>query len=145
MAHPVGRRAWELAADPAFGLSAGVSGEPWRARLYAMAPVTEGWEEIAALMKQEGLDASPIEEMLERRREEGTGLRPEDATAAIDVSEYAEVQREALLRHRTQVPDDSFFMTLPPVVRRRAFATAYLVRLWPEPAPGERDLDLLPK
>ena len=33
-------------------------------------------------------------------------------------------------------------MKLPPHIRRRAFATAYLRRLHPEPADGELDEDL---
>jgi LmbE family N-acetylglucosaminyl deacetylase len=143
MCHRVAVRGWELAGDPSFGLSAGIGGEPWRApRLYVLAPVSEGIEEMIELMKREGLDASPFEEMLERRRERVPEIGPDDVTAAIDVSEYAEVQRRALLCHRTQIPADNFFMRLPPVVFRRAFATAYLMRLQPAPRPGERDADL---
>lgn len=145
MCHRVAVRGWELAADPSFGLSEGVAGPPWRApRLYVMTPITEGWEEIVELMKREGLDASPLEEMLERRRQRAAETPPDEITAAIDVSAYADVQRRALLCHRTQIDPNGFFMTLPPVVRRRAFATAYLTRLQPPPAPGERDAELFP-
>ena len=143
--HEVTLRGWELAADPSFGLTSAIAGEPWRApRLYAMAPVSEGWEEIVELMKREGLDASPLEEMLERRRERVPDISSADVTAAIDVAEYADIQRRALLCHRTQIDPNGFFMNLPPAVRRRAFATAYLMRLQPTPHPGERDADLLP-
>jgi LmbE family N-acetylglucosaminyl deacetylase len=141
MCHHVAVRGWELAGD----LNAPISGEPWQSpRLYVMTPVTEGWEEIVELMRREGLDTAPLEKMLERRRERASGPSPGEVTAAIDVSDYADVQRRALLCHRTQIPADSFFMNLPPHVRRRAFATAYLTRLQPPPARGERDTDLFP-
>ncbi len=139
--HQVTIRAHALAADPA----ARVAGDPWQpARLYAMAPVSEGWEELLELARQAGLDVTWMEEMLERRREAGPGMTPEQATAALDVSDYAEIQRQALLCHRTQIREDNFFMQLPPHIRRRAFATAYLVRLHPAPRDGERDPDLFP-
>jgi LmbE family N-acetylglucosaminyl deacetylase len=141
MCHHVAVRGWELAGEP----NAPIPGEPWQPpRLYVMTPVTEGWEEIVELMRREGLDTAPLEKMLERRRERESGPSPEEVTAAIDVSDYAAVQREALLRHRTQIPADSFFMNLPPSIRRRAFATAYLTRLQPRPTRGERDMDLFP-
>jgi LmbE family N-acetylglucosaminyl deacetylase len=139
--HEVTVRACELAADSA----AGVPGEPWQPpRLYAMASVSEGWEEILELAREADVDTTWLEEMLERRSEAGPGMNPDMATAAIDVSEFAEVQRRALLCHRTQIPEDNFFMKLPLHIRRRAFATAYLVRLHPAPHDGERDPDLFP-
>jgi LmbE family N-acetylglucosaminyl deacetylase len=138
--HEVTLRAWELAADPA----APLPGEPWRApRLYELAAVAEGWLEIAEHMRQLGLDPAPLRAMIERRRERVADTRPEDCTAAIDVSDYAEIQRQALLEHRSQIQPDTFFMSLPPEIRRRAFATCYLVRREPRPAPGERDADLI--
>jgi LmbE family N-acetylglucosaminyl deacetylase len=142
MCHRVTVRAWELAGQP----EAPVDGQPWRpARLYAIASISEGWEEIVELMRQAGLETAQLEQMLERRREHVPDFTDADVTAAIDVSDYAEVQRAALRCHRTQIPGDSFFMTLPPHILRRAFATAYLTRLQPHPSPGDRDEDLFPQ
>jgi hypothetical protein len=62
---------------------------------------------------------------------------------ALDVAPYSEIQRQALLAHRTQIPQDSFSVRMPAELRRRAFATSYFSRLDPPAAPGERDLDLL--
>ncbi len=139
MCHHVTVRAWELAGDPA----APIEGQPWQpARLYAIEPVSEGWDEIVELMRRDRLDTSYIEGMIERRRERVPATTPDAVTAAVGVSDYAELQRQALLCHRTQIPPDNFFIGLPPHIRRRAFATAYLRRLQPPPAPGERDLDL---
>ncbi len=143
MCHRVAVRGYELAADPA----AAVPGTPWRpARLYVMAPVFEGWEEVVAMMREDNLDTTEIEEMLARRDEWGIPIvSPEDVTAAIDVSDHVETQRAALMTHRTQIPADSFFVRFPLRIARRAFRTAYLTRLHPRPAPGERDADLFPE
>jgi len=142
MCHRVAVRGWELAADP----SAPVPGEPWRPdRLYVMTPVFEGWEEVVAMMREERLDTTEIEEMLARREEWGIKIvSPDEVTAAIDVSDYVETQRAALLAHRTQIPADSFFVRFPLHIARRAFRTAYLTRLHPSAAPGEHDADLFP-
>ena len=138
--HEVTLRGWELAADP----SAPLPGKPWQApRLYELAAVSEGWLDIADHMRQLGLDPAPLEAMIERRRERVPDTRPEDCTVALDVSDYAEIQRQALLCHRSQIQPDTFFMKLPSEIRRRAFATCYLVRRHPRPHPDERDLDLI--
>ena len=62
-----------------------------------------------------------------------------------DVRSYSEHQRRALLAHRTQIPSESFLVSLPPELRRLAFATAYFVRLSPPCTLGEHELDLLDK
>jgi hypothetical protein len=62
---------------------------------------------------------------------------------ALDVRAYSEFQRQALLAHRTQIPRDSLLVSLPADLRRRAFATAYFLRLSPPSAPGEHEPDLL--
>ena len=139
--HRVTVRAWELVGDP----NAPIDGEPWQpARLYVMVPVFEGWEEIVELMRRDGLDTTRLEQIVERRHEWEPSPKPARVTAAIDVSAYAETQRAALLCHRTQIPADSFFVNFPPHILRRAFATAFLERLAPRPAEGERDDDLFP-
>jgi N-acetyl-1-D-myo-inositol-2-amino-2-deoxy-alpha-D-glucopyranoside deacetylase len=141
MCHRVTVRAWQLAAE----LEAPLAGEPWQpARLYAVASRFEGWEEIAAQMRQEGHDTSRLEAMLERRRQRVSSLPTVPIHAAIDVSDYHETQRAALLCHRTQIPPDNLWTSLPAPYGRRAFATAYLQRLHPMPTDGELDRDLLP-
>ena len=70
------------------------------------------------------------------------GPGPETATVALDVQPYSEIQRQALLAHRTQIPPDSVWGRLPAALYRRAFATAYLLRLHPPAAPGEYEQDL---
>ncbi|SRR5579884_1284403 len=135
MGHRVTVRAFAAAGDPQAYPDAG---PPWRpARLYAVVPVVDRWDEIIALMQREGLDTS----FLTRRRRR-VGVPKEATTAAIDVSDYVEIQRAALACHRTQIPPDSWWLTLPLHIRRIAFGTAYFVRLHPPPQPGEKDADL---
>jgi N-acetyl-1-D-myo-inositol-2-amino-2-deoxy-alpha-D-glucopyranoside deacetylase len=143
MCHRVTVRGWQLAVDP----KAPLDGAPWRPeRLYVMASVSDGWAKLPDLMRAEGVEPSQIERverMLERRRQSDRMVEAAAVTAAVDVSSYVEIQRAALLCHRTQIPQDSFVVTLPASVRRHAFATAYLARLEPAPFEGERDTDLL--
>ena len=80
---------------------------------------------------------------MKRRRGRSRGPGPETATVALDVRAYSEQQRRAMLAHRTQISPESFLVSLPPELRRLAFATAYFVRLSPPSAVGEHEADLL--
>ena len=115
------------------------AGPPWRvAKLYAIAQIDDGcWEALRPEFTAAGINMA----WLERRRHRSPG--PETATVALDVRPYSEIQRRALLAHRTQIPPDSFLVSLPADLRRRAFATAYLLRLHPPTALGEHEQDLL--
>jgi mycothiol S-conjugate amidase len=117
------------------------AGPPWQvAKLYAVAQIDDGqWEALRPEFAAAGIDTT----FLERRRHRDRGPGPETATVALDVRPYSDVQRQALLAHRTQVPPDSFIARLPADLRRRAFATAYFLRLYPPAGPGEHEPDLL--
>ena len=136
--HQVGLDAFHAAGDDRAHPEAGPA---WRVdRLYAGIQVDDGrWAALIPEFKAAGLDVS----WLERRRDRPRGAGPETATVALDVGPYSETQRRALLAHRTQIPPDSFSIRLPEELRRRAFATAYFLRLHPPAAPGEREHDLL--
>jgi hypothetical protein len=108
-------------------------------KLYAIAQIDDGqWEALRPEFHTAGFDmgARP------RRRNRPRGPGPETATVALDVRPYSEIQRQALLAHRTQIPRDSFWVRLPADLYRRAFATAYFLRLHPPTAPGEHEQDL---
>jgi LmbE family N-acetylglucosaminyl deacetylase len=115
------------------------AGPPWRvAKLYAIAQIDDGcWEALRPECTAAGINMA----WLDRRRHRSPG--PETATAALDVRPYSEIQRRALLAHCTQIPQDSFLVSLPADLRRRAFATAYFLRLHPPAALGEHEPDLL--
>ena len=117
------------------------AGPPWRvAKLYAIAQIDDGcWEALLPEFTGAGIDMTWLERQPHSFRLPG----PETATVALDVRPYSEHQRQALLAHRTQIPRESFLVSLPSELRRLAFATAYFLRLSPPSAPGEHEPDLL--
>lgn len=136
--HQVGLDAYHAAADPAAYPEAGPAWEV--ARLYAAVHIDDGrWQALLPEIKATGLDVSWLEERLGDRRGDG----PETATLSLDVSPYSEVQRQALLAHRTQIPADNFSVRLPEELRRRAYASAYFLRMHPPVVPGPIERDLL--
>ena len=116
-------------------------GPPWRVeKLYAVAQIDDGrWESLLPEFTAAGFDMAWLE-----RRPRGSGSPgPETATVALDVGPYSEQQRQAMLAHRTQIPRESFSVSLPSELRRLAFATAYFLRLSPPSVLGEHERDLL--
>ena len=114
------------------------AGPAWRvAKLYAVAQIDDGgWEALQPALSAAGIDVA-------RRRTGPSGIPgPETATVALDVRPFSELQRKALLAHLTQVPTDSFLVSLSPELRRLAFATAYFIRLSPPCSSGEHEDDL---
>jgi LmbE family N-acetylglucosaminyl deacetylase len=116
------------------------TGPAWQvAKLYAVVHIDDGgWEALLPEFKAAGFDLGARQR---RRRARPPG--PETATVALDVRAYSEIQRQALLAHRTQIPPHSFWARLPADLYRRAFATAYFLRLHPSATPGEYEQDLL--
>ncbi len=138
MCYEISVEAFQAAGDAQAFPDAGPS---WRAeKLYGVAQIDDGaWESLIPKFTAAGFDMSWVERRPHRSDRPG----PESATVALDVRPYSDQQRRALLAHRTQVPQDSFLVSLPPELRRDAFATAYFVRLSPPSAPGEHEPDLL--
>ena len=135
--HQVSREAFHAAGDARAYPEAGPA---WPvAKLYAIAQIDDGqWETLRPAFQAAGFDVGGRQRSRQRTRRAG----PETATVALDVRPYSEIQRQALLAHRTQIPPDSFWGRLPAELYRRAFATAYLIRLHPPAAPGEYEQDL---
>ena len=98
------------------------AGPPWRvAKLYGIAQIDDGvWESLVPEFTAAGFDMTWLEQQPSSSGVPG----PETATVALDVRPYSENQRQALLAHRTQIPQESFLVKLPPELRRNAFATA---------------------
>jgi mycothiol S-conjugate amidase len=137
MCHRVSVDAFHAAGD---ARAYSEAGPPWQvAKLYAIAQIDDGqWEALRPELKAAGFDMGSRQRRRNRTRRPG----PETATVALDVRPYSEIQRRALLAHRTQIPQDSFWMRLPEDLYRRAIATAYFIRLHPPAAPGEHEQDL---
>jgi LmbE family N-acetylglucosaminyl deacetylase len=136
MCHRVSVDAFHAAGDPRMYPEAGPA---WQvAKLYAVAQIDDGqWDALVPELQAVGFA------MASRQREpRPRAPGPETATVALDVRPYSEIQRQALLAHRTQIRRDSFWRRLPVDLYRRAFATAYFRRLHPPAAPGEYEQDL---
>jgi LmbE family N-acetylglucosaminyl deacetylase len=54
-------------------------------------------------------------------------------TTTVDVRDYVELKRAAMAAHASQIPADSFFLTLPPEAFRDAFGSEWYIR---RDAPG---------
>ena len=138
MCHEVTMDAFRAAGDPGVFPEAG---QPWQPdKLYGVAQVDDGaWEELMPRFVSAGYDM----DWMKKQEGDSRGPGPETATVALEVGLYSEEQRKALLAHRTQISPDSFFVSLPPELRRLAFATAYFIRLSPPCALGEHEAGLL--
>ncbi len=135
MCHVVSVAAFHAAGDVQAYPEAGLA---WRvSKLYAIAHVDDGaWEALRPELEAAGFDVG------KRRKRRKGRPGPETATVALDVRSYSEIQRRALLAHRTQIPSSSMWARLPDELYRRAFATAYFTRLHPPAVAEERDPDL---
>ena len=135
--HEVSREAFHAAGDAGAYPEAG---PVWPvAKLYAIAQIDDGqWETLRPAFQAAGFDMGGSQ----RARKRARGAGPETATVALDVRPYSEIQRQALLAHRTQIAPHSLWRRLPAELYRRAFATAYCLRLHPPVAPGESEQDL---
>lgn len=111
--HEVGLAAFEAAGDPDRHPEAG---GPWQpTKLYYTVFSAARFREIHQKFEELGLE-SPFDEAWRKRWED---IPPDPVTTSIDISEYADVRREALLAHATQVdPNSRFWFGLPPEVMR---------------------------
>ncbi len=111
--HDIGVAAFRAAGDPDRYPGAGEAWQPHK--LYYTVFSVARFREIHLKFEELGIE-SPFDEEW-RRRWEGV---PEDvASTAVDISAYADVRRQALLAHATQVdPNSRFWFGLPPEVMR---------------------------
>jgi LmbE family N-acetylglucosaminyl deacetylase len=56
------------------------------------------------------------------------GSPEEIITTTVDVSEYVDKKRAAMQAHASQIPPESFFLSLPPDAFRVAFGTEWFIR-----------------
>ncbi len=111
--HDIGVAAFRAAGDPDRYPGAGKAWQP--AKLYYTVFSVARFREIHDKFEELGLE-SPFDEAWRSRWE---GVPDEVATASVDISAVADVRREALLAHATQVdPNSRFWFGLPPEVMR---------------------------
>ena len=92
-------------------------GEPWQPlKLYSSGGFSrERIVKIHEYFTSRG-EESPFKEWIERMPPAAD--RPDTTTTRIDISDFIEVGRDALLAHRTQVAPNTFFFRVPPEVSR---------------------------
>ena len=61
-------------------------------------------------------------------------------TTEVDVSGYLDRKRAALVAHASQIPDDSFFLTMPPDMFALAFGTECFIKVGERPPQMEASL-----
>jgi LmbE family N-acetylglucosaminyl deacetylase len=108
--HHVGVRAAELAGTP---------------RVYAATVSREYYLDLADLMQEsvpDGVDAPDPEAM-------DLGVPDATITTRIDVATALDRKRAAMAAHPSQIPDDSFFLSLDDEVFQRAFGFEWFIRL----------------
>ncbi len=56
------------------------------------------------------------------------GVTEDQITTTVDVSDFVEQKRDAMIAHASQIPADSFFLTLPLDAFRQAFGQEWFIR-----------------
>jgi mycothiol S-conjugate amidase len=111
--HEVGVGAFEAAGDAGRYPELGQAWQP--KKLYYTVFSVARFRQMHEKFLELGLE-SPFDENWRKRWE---GVTPEPVTTSIDITDVAEVRREALLAHATQVdPKSPFWFGLPPEVLR---------------------------
>ena len=116
--HRVGARAGELAATP---------------RVYE---ATLNRDRVIELMRARIDEMSEMEDA--PNPDDFTMGMPDSAiTTTVDVGEYVDKKRAAMQAHASQIPDDSFFLQLPPEAFRAVFGVEWFIRRGPKPGAHE--------
>ena len=112
-AHEVGLAAYVAAGDPGRFADAGAAWQP--AKLYYTMFSVQRFKEVHDKFEELGLE-SPFDEQWRNRWED---VSTDTITTSVDIADFADVRREALLAHATQVdPKSPFWFGLPPEVMR---------------------------
>jgi mycothiol S-conjugate amidase len=111
--HEIGIAAFDAAADPALYPEVGPA---WQVnKLYYTVFSVARFRQVHEKFLELGLE-SPFDEGWRKRWDE---VPTEPVSTSIDITDFADVRREALLAHATQVdPKSPFWFGLPPEVMR---------------------------
>ncbi|GAC1319187.1 MAG: PIG-L family deacetylase [Chloroflexota bacterium] len=63
-------------------------------------------------------------------------------TAHIDISHFVGLKKQALAIHRTQIPSDFFYLSIPDDALAAGAGTEFFLRVIPPSEPGEHEADL---
>lgn len=112
--HVVGARAAELAGTP---------------RIYE---ATLNRDHLLELMRARGDEMGRIEGAPDPD-DFTMGMPAELITTTVDVGDFVDQKRAAMQAHASQIPEDSFFLQLPPEAFRAAFGQEWFIRRGPRP------------
>jgi LmbE family N-acetylglucosaminyl deacetylase len=59
---------------------------------------------------------------------ETLGVTEDQITTTVDVREFVDRKRAAMVAHASQIPEDSFFLQMPPEAFREAFGWEWFIR-----------------
>jgi mycothiol S-conjugate amidase len=111
--HEIGLAAFSVAGDPSQYPGAGPAWQP--RKLYYTVFSAARFRQLHEKFEELGME-SPFDEAWRKRWED---IPPEVITTSVDVSAFADIRRESLLAHATQVdPKSPFWFGLPPEVMR---------------------------
>jgi LmbE family N-acetylglucosaminyl deacetylase len=116
--HRVGRRAGELAGTP---------------RVYEATSNRDEFRKMMAMAREAGEEAPELDP-------EGFGSPESELTTRVDVTPWLDAKRAAMRAHRSQIADDSFFLTLDDTRFALAFGTEWFIRVDGDPAQREDTL-----
>ncbi len=119
--HRVGVRAAEIAGTP---------------RVYES---TMNRDYIIELMKTRAAEMEDIADAPDPE-EMNLGMPAEVITTTVDVRAYVDRKRAAMVAHASQIPEESFFLQLPPEAFTAAFGQEWFIRRGPERAGVEDTL-----
>ncbi|WP_326825611.1 N-acetyl-1-D-myo-inositol-2-amino-2-deoxy-alpha-D-glucopyranoside deacetylase [Streptosporangium sp. NBC_01639] len=127
-AHRVARRAFELAADPAFG-----AGEPWRiAKFYLTATARSTMRRTAEAIREAG-----VRFLTEDVEDVPFGCADEDITTEIDGRAHVGRKLDAMRAHATQISVDPPWFALSNNVGQEALAVEHFILDSGVPGPAE--------
>ncbi|MFI7032961.1 N-acetyl-1-D-myo-inositol-2-amino-2-deoxy-alpha-D-glucopyranoside deacetylase [Microbispora rosea] len=117
-AHRVSRRAFELAADPAFP-----GGEPWRiAKFYLTAMPKSVLRRTIETMREAGVGFWVPESI-----DDMPGCADEDVTTEIDARPHVEAKLDAMRAHATQIAVDAPWFALSNNVGQQALGVEHFI------------------
>lgn len=107
--HRVGVRAGEMAAVPS---------------VYEATIDRDQAARMVREAREQGLTDGPDIDIDEQSE---FGVRATEITTRVDVSDYVAAKRQAMRCHRSQIPDDTFWLTMPEEQFRRAFSEEHYI------------------
>jgi N-acetyl-1-D-myo-inositol-2-amino-2-deoxy-alpha-D-glucopyranoside deacetylase len=114
--------------------------EPWGPKkLYYSTRSREGFRRYAYGLREHGVEIPWIRGDFNF---DEYGVPDEDITAHIDIASYVPLKQQALGVHRTQIPPEFFYLSIPSEALSDVAGVEYFMRIEPPHHRGEREEDV---